>query len=303
MKKFMLIVLVIILSKLSFVYADKPRKGGNASGASTFRPAPTESISLNCLKGLAGKTIYRDVPAQNETEFSKEYMNEPYELFSYNESIMELKNSDKKSIILEKDLWDDGNWKEWKKDIRCDSVSYFFHKINDNCSYVYNSKYNLRKGDHVVWDKKCGRILVFDLNNATVTYCRDISSSYYCTARDETEFIGANNLIKTYKCFKDSSNESEKYSTKTINKWYVGQEVWDVLKGRGVVVCTSVVGNDGPININVRFDTKFFMDWYDIDTYTLSGKYKENQAQRLFPTETKSAIFYLDKLFPKKIKN
>lgn len=316
MKKFILIVLVVVLSKLSFAYAY------NSNGIFIEEPGATSdgfvgtkttfidpigmkhrltitrnTIPTNRLKNLAGKTIYREVPVQNETEFSKEYMDEPYELFSYNENIMELKNSDKESITLRRSLWDDGNWKEYLKNNAIHITPCY---TNHSCSYIYNSKYNLSEGDHVVWGEKCGHILVFDMNDATVAYCREKSSPYYCSARDEV-YIGANNLFKTYKCFKDSSNESEKYNTKTINKWYEGQEVWDVLKGRGVVVFTSVTErNSTTVWINVKFDTNLFKDWKDIDTYTFSGKYQNNQAQRLYPIETKKVLFDLDKLFPKK---
>ena len=179
MKKLILIGLVIVLSKLSFVYA------GSAQ-----------------LKKLAGKMIYREVSAQNETEFSKEYINEPYELYSYDENIISLKNSDKKIIILGRSLWDDGNWKEWNKQ-PVDKVV-----TPDSCSHVYNQKYNLSRRDHVIWDKKCGHILIFDIGAiseasiATVAYCNEKSSSFYCTARNEVEYIGTNNLTKSNKCFK-----------------------------------------------------------------------------------------------------
>lgn len=118
MKKFALIGLVIVLSKLSFIYADNSKAAWMESlkGIGTTTALPTTVINsvdiTKQLKYLAGRTIYREVPAQNETEFSKEYMNEPYELFSYNKTLMELKDSNKKSIILGRNLWDDGNWKE-----------------------------------------------------------------------------------------------------------------------------------------------------------------------------------------------
>lgn len=115
MKRFVLIGLMIVLSKLSFVCADIPNKGSDSAGTSTFRPSTSSIKFLNIerqLKYLAGKMIYRDVFAQNEIEFSAEYINEPYKLFSYNENLMELKDSGGKSIILKRSLWDDGNWKE-----------------------------------------------------------------------------------------------------------------------------------------------------------------------------------------------
>ena len=185
MKKFVLIGLIIVLSKLSFVYADSAQ-----------------------LKKLAGKMIYRNVPAQNETEFSKEYMNEYYELFSYNKSLMELKDSSKKSITLARSLWDDGNWKTQETFYFTNSALSKNNDINHNCSHVYNQKHNLNRGDHVAWDGKCGHILIFDISLidrkeiATVAYCRGKSSLFYCTARDEVEYIGTNNLTKNNKCFK-----------------------------------------------------------------------------------------------------
>ena len=81
-------------------------------------------------------------------------------------------------------------------------VVYETTDFHASCSSTYLGKYNLRKGDHVVWDKKCGTVLVFDINNATVAYCRDRLSRFYCTVRDEVEYIGANNLTKSDKCFK-----------------------------------------------------------------------------------------------------
>lgn len=191
MKGFVLIGLIVIFTKLSFVHADSEQ-----------------------LKHLAGKMIYRDVPAQNETQFSKEYTEECYELFSYNENIMELKNSNKKSIILERSLWDDGNWKEWAGRKQDKGMSRFLKltqsdkNINHSCAYIYNQRYNLKRGDHVIWDKKCGHILIFDtgvsseVEIATVAYCGGKSSPHYCRATDEVEYIGANNLTKSGKCFK-----------------------------------------------------------------------------------------------------
>lgn len=210
MKKIILIVLIIILSKLSFVYADI-----------YFLPAPLlNNLKVTQLEYLAGKIIYRDVPARNKTEFSKEYMNEYYELFSYNENLMELKDSNKKSIILARSLWDDGNWKDREcfyltnfAPLKYNETKISMHSDNNtnhncNCYYFCNQKYNLKCEDHVVWDKKCGHVLIFKTNStsnhdiATIVYCRGKLSPFYCTARDEIEYIGVNNLIKSDKCFK-----------------------------------------------------------------------------------------------------
>ena len=69
------------------------------------------------LSKLAGKQIYRDVPVRGKSFFSKEYMNIKYELYSYNDSYIEIKQLEGieygKSIILNRSLWDDGKWKLW----------------------------------------------------------------------------------------------------------------------------------------------------------------------------------------------
>ena len=66
------------------------------------------------LSKLVDKQIYRDVPAKNKTNYDAAYQNIPYTINSYSENIVSLRDSNGKLIVLERDLWDDGNWKEYK---------------------------------------------------------------------------------------------------------------------------------------------------------------------------------------------
>ena len=114
MKKFILIGLVIILSKLSFVYAGVPKatRKDQAQNTTAFGTISDWKDRV-LIKNLIGKTIYRDVPVQNETEYDIAYQNIPYTIESYNENIISLIDKDKNPIVLNRSLWDDGNWKEW----------------------------------------------------------------------------------------------------------------------------------------------------------------------------------------------
>lgn len=293
MKKFILIGLVIVLSKLSFVYADDQKLNGSeqlkkiydsrGTFTSWFSPSPVTitnkyKLTINKLKDLAGKTIYRDVPARNVEEFSKEYMNEPYELFSYNESIMELKDANKKSIILDRDLWDDGNWKEyvettWRREAGSETFKIRFDfKFGDKVRTTdeYNENF------HVPYPGIVGKIT----NITTVLF-----------PSNEVATLDSGERLGTYWL--------QKYDTKITKTWYIGQEVWDVIKGRGRVV-NIILSETSDWKVRVKFDNDLFCGWSDMDDYTLSGKYNDRQAQRLFPIETKSVVYNLDKLFPKK---
>lgn len=53
-------------------------------------------------------------------------------------------------------------------------------------------------------------------------------------------------------------------------KWVVGQEVWDIRFGKGVVVCVDF---DDIFKIQVKFDACF-------NTYTTEGMYDRNDKQR-----------------------
>ena len=77
------------------------------------------------LSKLAGKQIYRDVPAKNETAYDESYQGNVYRLICYSEYIMEIKSIGfqgkngeifgESVHVLRRDFWDDGNWKEWSK--------------------------------------------------------------------------------------------------------------------------------------------------------------------------------------------
>ena len=306
------------------------------------------------LSKLAGKQIYRDIPAKNKSEFSMEFVGKSYQLIYYNDTLIELKDLDGRTFIRGRDLWDDGNWKLW--DDRTQIRNLIGKKIyrtvpcKGDKSYINDPRKLLEVKDNDLilsgwkedeepiklsrskWDdgnwiefietkhdngnidelKKLigkmiyrvaplvtgslwfkfytdspGKLLSVDKENIVI---EDIDAfggkMALCTETwndgNWKEYVRAGYFFLTYgKC-----------STKT--EWYVGQEVWDIIKGRGTVVCTSVENSN---KINVKFDVNLFADWHDIDTYTLSGKYKESQAQRLFSTEIKSVVYDLDKLF------
>lgn len=104
----------------------------------------------------------------------------------------------------------------------------------------------------------------------------------------------------TYADLKQLKHLTEKtiiYGSVDDGKWYLGQEVWDVIKGRGTIVNMTVEGKD---KIKVKFEKNLVMELFDMEDYTLDGKYNDRQARRLYPIETKSVIFDLNELFPKK---
>ena len=90
------------------------------------------------LSKLAGKQIYRDVPVNSKSFFSKEYMNIKYELYSYDDSYIELKQIEGieygKKILLSRSLWDDGNWKE--------EILSRVDKFIETHSCAHNTKYS-----------------------------------------------------------------------------------------------------------------------------------------------------------------
>lgn len=68
-------------------------------------------------------------------------------------------------------------------------------------------------------------------------------------------------------------------------KWEVGQEVWDVRNGRGIVKSTEY---EGGYPIFVEFDLKEFGGENVADCYTLDGRYAKTQTLRsLFFSEPK----------------
>lgn len=184
------------------------------------------------LSKLAGKQIYRDVPAKNEKEFSMEFIGKPFQLIYYSSCLMELQGSEGRRFVIKRDLWDDGNWKLWELDL---------------------------------------------LNSYWRPYDYDRVS---------------------YKKLKEKNVDSVKVSNdKKKSLFYEGQEVWDIAKGRGRVVNLQVI--DGNTRkVKVKFERDLINGIFDMDDYTLDGKYKDSQVQRLFPIEIKSVVYNLDKLFP-----
>ena len=83
---------------------------------------------------------------------------------------------------------------------------------------------------------------------------------------------------------------------KAKTRWHVNQPVWHVLKGRGTIKEISYFGKC-PLRVKFNFQKGYvlYTDWY---SFTLDGKASENEAQVLFPIETKRVIYDLDKLFP-----
>ena len=165
------------------------------------------------LSKLAGKQIYRDVPVNSKSFFSKEYMNIKYELHSYSDTLLELKQLEGieygKKIVLFRSLWDDGNWKEYTID-RYDTRYYFW-----------------------------------------------------------------------------STGPASKAS-----EFYDGEKVWDVLRGRGIV--EEVKNGNDTMSIKVKLDTGLILFYHE------NGSYDDKEVRRLYPIETKSINFTLEKLFPEK---
>lgn len=278
-----MIVLVIILSKLSFIHA-----GDNFIRTSPLflsSPVITYKFGLNYtrqLKYLAGKKIYRDVPVKNETEFSKEYMNEPYELFSYNIAIMELKNSNRKSIILERNLWDDGNWKEWNAIERIEAR-------------VESNVYNFKVGDKVKTNKEYNRNFKAHITGEIVNIWTGIISNTVVIL-DNGKILDTTWLEKDNEIFIGTIMIG---NVRSDDGWYVGMEVCDILEGRGIVVKVSR-NSDEWYPVEVKLDRKRSLTIND--TYTLGGVHLIGQVRRLYPAEVQSVVFDFDKLFPKKIK-
>lgn len=181
--------------------------------------ANTDLSQTKCsyLNKLVGKFIYRTKSVElinHPLGYDDSFTNGKWLLIDVGDTTFTIckDTANGKRFKLNRNLWDDDNWEEVKR------IWYFIKpgSYNDKdgsclCSCIYNQKYNLKRGDHVVWNGKCGQILIFDIKHtglssefmvATVAYCRGRRSIHYCTATDEVEYIGANNLTKSNKCFK-----------------------------------------------------------------------------------------------------
>ena len=234
------------------------------------------------LESLAGKQIARNVPVKTKTDYDESFINTPYKLFAYDEYLMTLEKEDTGRISLNRELWDDGNWKEWKS---TEQTICYWNRVRDEVyvgtetfrmetykppSTFYNSNHKLSQWDHVyinfnrleirgTW-MECGQILIFYnieselcYNHAIVRLCNKNNQSKY--RRDTITYQKTEWLEKTTK----HVWQSEFYYP--AHREYIN----------------SVM-----------------------DDYTLDGKYKDSQVQRLFPITTKSVIYNLDKLFSKK---
>ena len=205
------------------------------------------------------------MPAQNETEYSKEYMNEPYELFSYNENIINLKDANGKFIILGRDLWDDGNWKECVDKKQTDT-----------------NTHNLKIGDTVKTTNEHDKCF----NNSGITG-KIINITTVPYPNNEVATLDNGKILDT--------DWLEKYDP---NKWCVGQEVWDILEGRGVIIGINM-GGRYPVLVNMEKD--FYMkNEQHPNSYTLGGIYMFGQGRRLYNAKIKTITLNIDKLFPKK---
>mgnify|MGYP001573201057 CR=1 FL=1 len=90
-----------------------------------------------------------------------------------------------------------------------------------------------------------------------------------------------------------TSNWKEyKQTLKNDDNFYEGQKVWDVLRGRGTV--EEVENGHGTMSIEVKLNSGLRL-WYHEN-----GSYDDKEVRRLYPIETKSINFTLDKLFPEK---
>lgn len=278
MKKFVLIGLVIVLSKLSLAYGwvDPTR-------TEKWRTGTASLIVSNSIEQFVGKTIYRDVPVQNETEYDTAHQNIPYTIDSYNGDIVSLRDRDGKLIVLDRNLWDDGNWKEWKNSPES-LVGKFIHRTKPRIIGTVNDP---NRVDNSFMGEK---MLLISVCRDSFTLSSNILTKYNFTLDRKTWDDGNWEECASSEYFPVAVKE-------TSIKWYFGQEVWDVIKGRGIVVNTAVGGTD---KIKIKFHENLFGNFSDMDDYTVGGKYNDKQAQRLFPVTTKSVIYDLDKLFPKK---
>lgn len=122
---------------------------------------------------------------------------------------------------------------------------------------------------------------------------------------DDSMLRRADKFMETHPCAHDSKNVSMDRVTitptltptlKTIPVYfppfYTGQKVWDVLRGRGTV--EEVENGHGTMSIEVKLNSGLRL-WYHEN-----GSYDDKEVRRLYPIETKSINFTLDKLFPEK---
>lgn len=110
-----------------------------------------------------------------------------------------------------------------------------------------------------------------------VLICVDAGSNGYLTNGKEYLVIAPmyGTLVKVIDNYGDSNNfhvDRFKLKEKDVKeiKWVVGQEVWDIRFGKGVVVCVDF---DGFFKIRVKFEKLF-------STYTTEGLYDRNDKHR-----------------------
>lgn len=89
-------------------------------------------------------------------------------------------------------------------------------------------------------------------------------------------------------------------SMASAEQFYEGQEVWDVLEGRGIIKTITpkeqICFPEAAMAVKVKMNNGNYR-WYSLD-----GKYASRQeVRRLYPIETKSINFTLDILFPRKV--
>lgn len=92
----------------------------------------------------------------------------------------------------------------------------------------------------------------------------------YVTISSEGEFVRVIDDYGDSNSFRLSRFKLKEKEVKEI-KWVVGQEVWDVRKGKGVVKC---------VNYDLEYPVRVELGREDMRTYTIDGKYEYSDLQR-----------------------
>ena len=227
------------------------------------------------LSKLAGKQIYRDVSVNSKLFFSKEYMNIKYELYSYSDTLVELKQKEGieygKMIILSRPLWDDGNWKEWREAKRLTAEAEKDRSATRGYIWV---------GTTTAHDNIANFARKNDLSKLACVNCKKVGGLYIDGV-----------VLGCTKC--NIPSLISEYQSQT--QFYEGQEVWSTVYGRGVVKQPIISFGYKEYIIPVDFGGNIGV-W----NYTTDGRDQTSQPQTLFPITTKQVIYNLDKLFPEK---
>ena len=120
-----------------------------------------------------------------------------------------------------------------------------------------------------------------DLDKLDCVNCNKRGGLYVDMATLHCAVCGTHSLVSDYNGIK-------------LCEFYEGQRVWDVFEGRGTVeIIRDDIGDS--MSVKVKMDNGGYRWYYPDGKY--AGKY---EVRRLYPVETKSINFTLDKLFPEK---